>query len=735
MTKMLRHLLLLALLCLASIASAQSTQRYTLGDTIDIEFTTIGDAGAPATLAGTPTVAVFRGSGTTALTSGVTLTVDAGSVTGLNKVRILTSDSSFVPDVDYSVRLTAGETDVSLVGATVGRFRLSRAPPQSHLTPAQRLLDGRSVVGGIGDSYMSPSASWRSVSDWDIAYSGPRMRMRGESLLMDGQNPFSTKGADAQAGIRNSVLKGATYPGTALTNRLPWTHASAWNGSLANGTTFTVGNFGNDSGANTGLYRNPNLLPYDIGAIDTWVSYIGGSHNVSSLRILNRRDVSVGAVGSSPFNPTTVTGYTSNHTTLTAMAGTGGTIDALAQLQVTMTSKQFLQLGYGWVAKDQPLGIVYGPVIGLGGGATADFATSSGGLLAAYTDDQIHAWFEAAAASGYPIDILRVNLGTNEPSLSGIDAIYLQLLERWISIGQQYTDERFGILAYTIAPWISNGTDKTDAAATISEQIADAVEQFGDPLRVQLVDVNKAMVEMNGPVTTWGPLYMQQTGSTYLHPNTAGGPVFGAAAYRALEDAAADIQPTVKRAVERLEIPAAAVTAINADATQTTARTNAATAATNSDTLTGRLTSGRAAKLDSLLDSGSVASSDQVIGSGTVTAEEISAKRTWIFAVPSGDIIAASNYVQAKASQAGPVTVCFDLNNVIPSNAVVSSITSATISSSGATVGTAVKHTSNRKVNIPLTSITATTGNYTVTLTVVATDSEQYVVTGTLQVR
>lgn len=118
---------------------------------------------------------------------------------------------------------------------------------------------------------------------------------------------------------------------------------------------------------------------------------------------------------------------------------------------------------------------------------------------------------------------------------------------------------------------------------------------------------------------------------------------------------------------------------------------------------------------------------------GTVTAEDIADKRTFKFP-ENGSEIDATNFVDAVASQAGPVTVCFRVGDVLEENVVVASITSATISGSGATVGTPALHTSRRKVNVPLTSITATPGNYTVTLTFVATDTEQYVVRGTLQV-
>lgn len=532
-------------------------QVRTIGDTIQLTFTTVNLSGVPTALVG-GAIGLLRGGATSTETTGVSLAVDVGSVTGRNVVTIRTSEAGFKTGVDYAVVLTAGTVDSVNVRDRVGSFRLTPLPLQSSLTPAQRLLDGRSVVGGIGDSYTSPVATWRCVADWDIAHSGPRMRMRGESLLMDGQNPFSTKGAAAQTGIRFDVAPGATFPGTAIVNRFAFSVASCWNGSLANGTAFTPGVFGNDIAANTGLYLNPNLLPIDIGAIDSWLSYIGGAHNVTSMRQLTRRDVSVGQVGSTAFNPTLQSGYASAHTTLTAMTGTGGAIDCVAQLQTTMTSKTWIQLGYGWVAKDQPLGIVYGPVWGFGGAATADFATAAGGLVTAWTDDQVHAWFAAAAASGYPIDILRVNLGINEFGLTPIADLYLQLLERWITIGQQYTKERFGILALTPAPWIANGTPKTDTTEFHRDEIAAAVDAFGDPLRVQLVDVHQAMRDLNGSVADWGPVYLQQTGSTYLHPTAAGGVAFGAAAYRALEDAASDLVPTVKEAITRKALLAAA---------------------------------------------------------------------------------------------------------------------------------------------------------------------------------
>lgn len=114
------------------------------------------------------------------------------------------------------------------------------------------------------------------------------------------------------------------------------------------------------------------------------------------------------------------------------------------------------------------------------------------------------------------------------------------------------------------------------------------------------------------------------------------------------------------------------------------------------------------------------------------TAEQISDDRTFKF--PSVAKNGTSpNYVIVKKGQAGPVTVAFDLSEMLPAEVVISSVTSATIANTGATVGTPVRHTSFRKVNVPLTNINTTAGDYKVTLTVVATDSEQYQVDGILR--
>src|SRR5262245_8930086 len=99
---------------------------YAAGGTIDFAFTTRRfSTGAPFTLAGTPAVSVYKGSSNAQSTTGVTLTADFDSVTGLNHVTIDTSaDGTFYADgSQFDVVITTGTVDsVSVVGEVVGRF-------------------------------------------------------------------------------------------------------------------------------------------------------------------------------------------------------------------------------------------------------------------------------------------------------------------------------------------------------------------------------------------------------------------------------------------------------------------------------------------------------------------------------------------------------------------------------------------------------------------------------------
>jgi len=97
---------------------------------IYFKFTTFRPStGAPFTLAGTPALSVYKDNSTTQTTTGVTLTVDFDSVTGLNHVAVDTSaDGTFYAAGSFfDVVITTGTVDsVSAVGVVVGRFTLRK---------------------------------------------------------------------------------------------------------------------------------------------------------------------------------------------------------------------------------------------------------------------------------------------------------------------------------------------------------------------------------------------------------------------------------------------------------------------------------------------------------------------------------------------------------------------------------------------------------------------------------
>ncbi len=100
------------------------TEDYT---TLNFKFSTHKTDGTPITLAGTPAVKVYKANSTSTETAtGVTLTVDFDSVTGLHNVLIdLSADAFYAVGNDYSVVITAGTVNsVSVVGTVLAHFSI-----------------------------------------------------------------------------------------------------------------------------------------------------------------------------------------------------------------------------------------------------------------------------------------------------------------------------------------------------------------------------------------------------------------------------------------------------------------------------------------------------------------------------------------------------------------------------------------------------------------------------------
>jgi hypothetical protein len=88
-------------------------------------FNTRTAAGAPITLAGSPAASVYKSDNTTQTTTGVTLSVDFDSRTGLHVVKVDTADAFYATGTDFHIVLTAGTVDsISAVGAVVGGFSI-----------------------------------------------------------------------------------------------------------------------------------------------------------------------------------------------------------------------------------------------------------------------------------------------------------------------------------------------------------------------------------------------------------------------------------------------------------------------------------------------------------------------------------------------------------------------------------------------------------------------------------
>lgn len=112
----------------------EADEMLDLGDrpvssTIYFKFPTKGTSGAPITLAGTPLVRVYKDDGTTEDDSGITLTVDFDSRTGMHQVKIdLSTDTTFyAAGSDYDVVLTAGTVDgISVAGHVLAHFTLEK---------------------------------------------------------------------------------------------------------------------------------------------------------------------------------------------------------------------------------------------------------------------------------------------------------------------------------------------------------------------------------------------------------------------------------------------------------------------------------------------------------------------------------------------------------------------------------------------------------------------------------
>ncbi len=145
--------LLLFLMLLSAPSYAQYFGDVAPSDVVDWKFTTRTTTGAPTQLAGSPVVKCYKSNATNSeVTTGVTLSVDFDSITGLNNLRVDTSaDGSFyAAGTNIACVITTGTVGgTSVVGETVLEFSINN---RSALRPATA---GRTLVvdaAGLADA-------------------------------------------------------------------------------------------------------------------------------------------------------------------------------------------------------------------------------------------------------------------------------------------------------------------------------------------------------------------------------------------------------------------------------------------------------------------------------------------------------------------------------------------------------------------------------------------------------
>ncbi len=163
--------------------------RRAIGSTIEFEFTTSINGVATALQGGASSpdaavVSVYKQGNSTEVTTGVTLTVNYDSRTGLNKVSIDTSsDSSFYSDnSDFNAVVTTGTIGgFSIAGFVVGSF---------HLDVMTTILEKTTKTIGRGTVTTGASTTSIPVSAFTVAgaalSSAATDQFKGRIVVFDG---------------------------------------------------------------------------------------------------------------------------------------------------------------------------------------------------------------------------------------------------------------------------------------------------------------------------------------------------------------------------------------------------------------------------------------------------------------------------------------------------------------------------------------------------------------------
>jgi len=275
---------------------------YAPGDTVDCNFGTVRPStGASFTLAGSPAISAYKDNGTTESTTGITLTADFDSRTGLNHVRVTTgSDGTFYSAGAFvELVITTGTVDsVSVVGQPVCSFSLTKTSPLRPTT-AGRTLDV-ATTGEAGLDITNIITCTGAVPALGIIDCGTAQAVTGTTLQLRSAANFD---ADSEIVGATCVIGSATTGAgqarsvTAYTNSTDTATVATWTTTPTGTITYVC--FGTAAGGTAAdVWANATRTL----TAATNITSTGGTIPITSSRV----DASVGAYqsGLTPLQPT-----------------------------------------------------------------------------------------------------------------------------------------------------------------------------------------------------------------------------------------------------------------------------------------------------------------------------------------------------------------------------------------------------------------------------------------------
>ena len=422
------------------------------------KFTTFRPStGAAYTLGGTPALSVYKDNSTTQSTTGVTLTADFDSVTGLNHFAIDTSaDGTFYAAGSFfDVVITTGTVDsVSVVGSVVASFTLRK---NSALKPttAGRTLDvtatGEAGIdwANIGSPTTTVNLSGTTVKTaTDVETDTADIQTRLPAALTAGGNikadviavSGDTTAADnLELQFDGTGLTGDTYPSTqaqvgnlAVGSSAISTTASSFTkttgGAETNTYTATVAQNGTyhivpPSGGNTDIYYQFDVGPNGVPVSVDWVGYAQSNTDTYQVYFYNWAGTSWEQVGSIA-GASGTTPVLDTFSATTAHVGTGAN-EGLVRWRVTSSDGNAFatdRLLCNYAVVNTALGYDLGRVW-----VDEDNGTSSGttpgvdALVTNRSDDFDNAQAVADALGYHDINVTNGNAITLTAALEGYD--------------------------------------------------------------------------------------------------------------------------------------------------------------------------------------------------------------------------------------------------------------------------------------------------------------------------